>query len=128
MKRCLYFTGKYEGRCRAGVNYDSVKDQNHVSQAAVYPCTSVGETFEQCSRFKLDRRLVKIVKAIRCPITLSDVPGRPSKRREAILLEISSDGLSAFVQVQKKSRAGNYNSFLEVVPIDVVHLKRGGGG
>lgn len=118
--RCRYHTGYYEGRCGAGVEYESVKDQNRRDERARYPCDADPDCFTACAKFEKDKYLEKISRAISKPIKLDDT-GYVSKRTDAILLAITRDGRGAFVEVKK---TGRKYSKKKLVGLEVVHLTR----
>lgn len=114
--RCKYFTGKFEGRCGQGVEYESVKDQNRAGELPRYPCQPEMDSFTSCLNFELDKELKRLSGYIGREVRLSD-SGYSSKvkYRLATLLAIENSGRHAFVLVGKKK---------EIVGLHVIHLTR----
>lgn len=54
--QCDHFTGCYAGRCRAGVSYDDVRDQDRREQAARFPCVRSQDSFTTCDRAQFTPR------------------------------------------------------------------------
>ncbi len=123
---CDHFTGSYVGTCRAGVAYDSVKDQDRRGQMARFPCDRSLSSFTTCDGahftppVRIRRRID--VTARNWERTIIYKPeGEPGERVRGVLVGCSGDEATAFILVRRSRK----RTRVIAVPTERCHFERG---
>ena len=126
---CDHHTGCYSGQCRAGVAYESVKDQDRRDQMARFPCDRSLSSFTTC-----DRAQFTPLRVTRKRVGLSD-----KNRERAVVFEREQEGVTRKVRgllvgwtddretVFISVKAGRRRQVI-AAPVERCYLARGGSG
>ncbi|HEY0174462.1 MAG TPA: hypothetical protein VGB98_25825 [Pyrinomonadaceae bacterium] len=107
--QCDHFTGSYVGTCRAGVAYESVKDQDRRGQMARFPCDRSLSSFTTCDRaqftppVRIRRRIDVTARNWQRPITYKPKRGE-GEGVSGVLVGCSDDQATAFIRVRRSPK------------------------
>lgn len=120
---CAHFTGSYVGKCRAGVAYDSVRDQDRRDQMARFPCDRSLNSFTTCNRehfvpiVKIRRRIDVSDKNWKRAIIFTPDEGEPVRGQ---LVGCSDDQATAFIRIRPTPK----RTRVIAVPTEQCHFAR----
>lgn len=123
---CAHFTGSYVGRCRAGVIYESVKDQSRREQLARFPCDCCLNSFITCERANFTpverpRRRVDVSdRNWKRAIIYTPEKGTGQKAVRGQLVGCSDDKATAFIRIRPTPR----RTRVIAVQVEQCHFER----
>lgn len=107
---CDHFTDCFVGRCRAGVLYDDVKDQNRRGQTARFPCARSHDAFTTCARAQFTprprarRRISLSSKNVGREVIYEQAAAGAAEKVRGLLVGWTDDGAEVFISVRPRNR------------------------